>query len=80
MDLKEYQALSEETERHKSKADKAAGLLESVRQTLKKRFGCSTRKEGAAKLLELAALERVARKKFESKRDAFQKQWEKNEA
>ena len=59
----------------RAKAQRAEGVLDQLKTTLKKDWGCSSVNEPRTKLEELTRTAKKLRKQFQEKLDVFEKEW-----
>lgn len=76
VDLKEYEDLRKQSERLKSKADKAEGALQQHMERLKSEFGCVSIEQAEAVLLQLTNEQEQNGVKYERKLKTFKERWE----
>jgi hypothetical protein len=74
--VEEFDNLKRRVEKLQSERDKAAGVLEQLKEQLKKEFGLSSIKEAKALLRELEHEREEAEKQFNKDLKAFEKEWE----
>lgn len=75
IDLVKYQELKAKSEKAKSEADRAAGLLEGQMKKLKADFDVDTLEEAEAKLAELDKEIATIEKDYNTALESFEKKW-----
>jgi hypothetical protein len=74
-DLKDLMEIRKQAEQLRREHDMAVGALKQSKETLKKKYGCSTIKQAEEKLRRIESDCKKAKREFDREVEAFENKW-----